>query len=161
MANYQEARVKLTNTQLKKIRSAGKSKTGTLLRVNKKNFEDEELPHELFLTTRQTTIIRNNIFPKNMSTDIKLSKTQISKIIQSGGSFGSWLDNLEKKALPSIAITLGRDKLPVLVSNLTSIVINKFMEKKNKWKRICQAGKGFYLFILNEDMNDIIKIQVY
>ena len=160
MANYQEARVKLTNTQLKKIRSAGKSKTGTLLRVNKKNFEDEELPHELFLTTRQTTIIRN-IFPKNMSTDIKLSKTQISKIIQSGGSFGSWLDNLEKKALASIAIPLGRDKLPVLVSNLTSIVINKFMEKKNKWKRICQAGKGFYLFILNEDMNDIIKIQVY
>ena len=96
-----------------------------------------------------------------MSTDIKLSKTQISKIIQSGGSFGSWLDNLEKKALASIAIFLGRDKLPVLVSNLTSIVINKFMEKKNKWKRICQAGKGFYLFILNEDMNDIIKIQVY
>ena len=146
MANYQEARVKLTNTQLK---SAGKRKTGTLLRVNKKNFEDEELPHELFLTRRQTTIIRN-IFPKNMSTDIKLSKTQISKIIQSGGSFGSWLDNLEKKALASIAIPLGRDKLPVLVSNLTSIVINKFMEKKNKWKRIFQAGLLRILFIYFE-----------
>ena len=95
MANYQEARVKLTNTQLKKIKSAGKSKTGTLLRINKKNFEDEELPHKLFLTTRQTIIIRN-IFPKNMSTDIKLSKTQISKIVQLGGSFGSWLGNLGK-----------------------------------------------------------------
>ena len=66
MANYQWARVKLTNTQLKKIKSAGQNKTGTLLRVNKKNFEDEELPHELFLTTIQTTIIRN-IFPNNIS----------------------------------------------------------------------------------------------
>ena len=160
MENYQEARVKLTNKKLNKLKSAGQNKTGTLLRVNKKNFEDEELPHELFLTTRLTTIIRN-IFPKNMSTDIKLSKTQISKIIQSGGSFGSWLGNLGKKALASIVIPLRRDKLPGSVSNLTTIVVNKFMEKKNKWKRICQAGKGFYLFILNEDMNDIIKIQVY
>ena len=149
MANYQEARVKLTNTQLKKIKSAGKSKTGTLLRINKKNSEDEELPHKLFLTTRQATIIRN-IFPKNMSTDIKLSKTQISKIVQSGGSFGSWLGNLGKKALASIAIPLGRDKLPVLVSNLTSIVINKFMEKKNKWKKIFQAGLLRILFIYFE-----------
>ena len=149
MENYQEARVKLTNKKLNKLKSAGQNKTGTLLRVNKKNFEDEELPHELFLTTRLTTIIRN-IFPKNMSTDIKLSKTQISKIIQSGGSFGSWLDNLEKKALASIAIPLGRDKLPVLVSNLTSIVINKFMEKKNKWKRIFQAGLLRILFIYFE-----------
>ena len=36
-------------------------------------------------------------FANNISTDIKLSKTEISKIIQSGGSFGSWLDNLERK----------------------------------------------------------------
>ena len=39
-----------------------------------------------------------------MSTDIKLSKAQISKIIQSGGSFGSWLANLGKKALTNVAI---------------------------------------------------------
>ena len=73
-----------------------KNKTGAILRLNKKNFEDEELPHELFLRTRQITIIRN-AFANNMSTDIKLGKVQISKIIQSGGSFGSWLANLEKK----------------------------------------------------------------
>ena len=42
MSNYQEAKVKLTNTQLNKLKSAGQNKTGTLLRVNKKNFEDEE-----------------------------------------------------------------------------------------------------------------------
>ena len=88
MANYQEATVKLTNTQLNKLKPAAKNKTGTILRLNKKNFEDEELPHELFVTTRKTTKVRN-AFANNMSTDIKLSKAQIAKIIQSGGSFGS------------------------------------------------------------------------
>ena len=68
MANYQEGRVKLTSKQLNKLKSAARNKTGTILRLNKKTFEDEELPHELFLTTRQTTKIRN---ANNMSTDIK------------------------------------------------------------------------------------------
>ena len=84
MADYQEARIKLTNIQLNKLNSVAKNKTGTILRTNKNNFQDEELLHELFPTTRQTTKIRN-AFAENMSTD----KAQISKIIQSGGSFGS------------------------------------------------------------------------
>ena len=96
MGNYQEARAKFTNTQLSKLKSAAKNKTGTILRLNNKNFDDEELPHELFLTTRQTTNIRH-AFANNISTGIKPSKTQISKIIQSGGSSGSWLANLGKK----------------------------------------------------------------
>ena len=54
------------------------------------------MPHQLFLTTRQRTKIRNT-FANIFSTDKKLSETQISKIIQSGGSFGSWLANLCKK----------------------------------------------------------------
>ena len=123
MVNYQEARVKLTNTQLNKLKPAVKIKTGAILRLNQKNFEDEELPHQLFLTTRQTTKIRN-AFANNMSTDIKFRKAQISKIIQSGGSFGSWLGNLGKKALTNIAFPLARDNLPGLVSNLTSNAIN-------------------------------------
>ena len=65
MVSYQEARLKLNNTQLNKLKSAAKNKTGTILRLNKKTFEDEELPHELFLTTRQTTKIRN-AFANNM-----------------------------------------------------------------------------------------------
>ena len=84
MTNYQEARVKLTNTQLKKLKSAAKNKTGTILKMNKKNFEDKELLHELFLTTKQTTKIRNDI-AKNMLTDGKLSKVQLPKMIQSRG----------------------------------------------------------------------------
>ena len=78
MKNYQEVRVKLTN---KAKESAAKNKAGTMLRLNKKKFEDEELPDELFLTTRQTATTRN-AFANNMSTDIKFDKAQISKIFQ-------------------------------------------------------------------------------
>ena len=46
-------RVKLKSVQLNKLKSAAKNKTETMLRLNKKNFEDEELPHELFLATKQ------------------------------------------------------------------------------------------------------------
>ena len=80
MANYEEATIKLTNTQLNKLKSAARNKT-TILRLNKKNFEDEELPHEFFLTKKQTTKIRN-AFANNISTDIRISKAQICKIIQ-------------------------------------------------------------------------------
>ena len=156
IASYQEAWVKLTNTQLNKLKSAAENKPGTILRLTKKNFEDEELPHELFLTTRQTTT-KGNVFANDISTDIKLRKAQISKITQSGGSFGSWLGNLGKKTLTNIAIPLARDNLPALVSNLTSNAINKF-ERKISGKEAVRAGKRFTLFISNEDMNDIIKI---
>ena len=73
MTINQTAEIKLTNTQLNKLKSPARNKTGTILRLNKKNFEDEELPHELFLTTRQITKIRNT-FTNNISTDIKVSK---------------------------------------------------------------------------------------
>ena len=52
--------------------------------MTKKNFQNEELPQELFLTMRQKPKIRN-AFVINMSTDIKLSKAQLSKTIPSGG----------------------------------------------------------------------------
>ena len=54
--------------------------TKAILKLNKKKIGSEELPHELFLTTRQTTKIRNT-FANNMWTDIKLSTAKISKII--------------------------------------------------------------------------------
>ena len=52
--------------------------------------DGNDLPHELLLTTRQKTKLRNT-FNNNMSTDLKLSKAQISKIIRSGGLLGSLL----------------------------------------------------------------------
>ena len=145
MANDQEARVTLTNTRLNKLRSAAKTKTGKILTLNEKNFEAEELPHELFLTTRQTTKIWN-AFANNMSTDIKFSKAQMSKIIQSGGSFESWLGNLGRKALTNIAISLARKNSSGLVSHLTSSAINKF-DRKVSGKGAVREGKGLaFLF---------------
>ena len=70
--------------KLKKIKTAVKNKTGTALRISLKMFNGNDLPHELLLTTRQKQKLRN-AFNNNMSTDLNLSKAQISKIIQSGG----------------------------------------------------------------------------
>ena len=54
------------------------------MRANLKMFNRNNFPHELLLTTRQKAKLRN-AFNNNMSTDLKLSKAQISNIIQSGG----------------------------------------------------------------------------
>ena len=112
--------------------------------------------HELFLATRQTTKIKNS-FANNMSADIKLSKAQMSKIIQTSGSYGFWLGNLGKKALTNIAITLARDNLRKLVSNLHSSAIKKF-DRKISGKGSVRPGKRFTLIISSEDINDIIRI---
>ena len=63
------------------------------MRINLKMFNRNDLPHELLLKTRQKTILRN-AFNNNMTTDLKLSKAQICKIIQSGGFLGSLLSKL-------------------------------------------------------------------
>ena len=139
MANYQEVSVKLTNTQISKLKPAAKNKIGTKVKLNQKNFEDKELPYQLFLTSRQANKIRNS-FANNTSMEIKFSQAQISKIIQSGGSFSSWLGNLGKKGLENVAIPLARDNLPRLVSNLTSNASNKF-ERKRSGKRIAERKK--------------------
>ena len=109
------------------------------------------MPHKLFLTTRQTTKVKNAL-TCNMSADTKFGKAQISEIIQSGGSFASWLGNLV-----NIAIPLAREYLHGLVSNFTSNAINKF-ERKISVKGAVRAGKAFSLFISNKDMDDFIKI---
>ena len=80
MVDYSRVNVKLSDSQLNKLRFSVESQTGVRLRRNIKMFDGDKLPHELLLTTRQKTNLRN-LFENNMSTDIKLPKTQISKII--------------------------------------------------------------------------------
>ena len=70
MVKYSKVNVKLSDTQLKKLKTAVKNKTGTTLRIIFKMFNGNDLPHELLWTTRQKTKPRN--------ADLKLSKTQIS-----------------------------------------------------------------------------------
>ena len=81
MVEYSKVNAKLIDTQQEKLKTAAKNETGTTLRMNLKIFDGNDLPHELSLTTRQRTELRNS-FNNNMPTDLKLSKAQISKIIQ-------------------------------------------------------------------------------
>ena len=78
---------------MKKLKTAAKNKTGITLRIFSKMFNENDLPHELVLTTRQKTKLRNAC-TNNMPTDIKLSKAPFFKIIQSGGILGSLLSKL-------------------------------------------------------------------
>ena len=82
MVECNKVNAKLSNSQLNKLRSATENQREVTLRMNIKMFNGNNLPHELLLTTRQKTKLRN-AFENNMSTDIELSKPQISKIIQS------------------------------------------------------------------------------
>ena len=96
MVEYNTVNAKLSDSRLNKLKSAVKNKLGTTLRMNARMFSSNNLPHELLLTRTQITNRRNAI-ENNMSTDIKLSKAQISKIIQTGGFLGSLLS---KTAIP-------------------------------------------------------------
>ena len=93
--------VKLSDTQLKKLKTGVKNKTGKNLRIILKMVNGNDLPHELLLTTREKEELRN-AFNNTMSTDLKLSKAQISKIIQFGGFLGRLLGPLLKTGLPLI-----------------------------------------------------------
>ena len=106
MVEYSKVNVKLSDTQLKKLKTAVKDKTGTTLRISLKMFNGNDLPHKLLLTTRQKTKIRN-AFNNNMSTDLKLSKAQISKIILSGGFLGLLLCKLTGPSM-KVAIPLAK-----------------------------------------------------
>ena len=78
MVKHSRVNVKLSDLQLNNLKSAVKNNQGITLRMNITIFNRYNLPHELLLTTRQTTRLRNAI-EINMSTDIKMSKAQIYK----------------------------------------------------------------------------------
>ena len=109
MFEYDKVNLKLSNTQLKKLKDAVKDNTGTTLRISSKMFHGNDLTHELLLTTRQKTKLRN-AFNNNTSADIKLSKEQINKIIliQSRGFLGSLLSKLAGP-LMKLAVPLAKN----------------------------------------------------
>ena len=103
MTQYNSLNVKLSNSQLSKLKSAMKNETDVVLRLSSNiigNSDDNtNFPQELLLTNRQVPNLRK-AFAKNTSTNIKLSKTQLSKMIQSGGFLGRLLGPLLKTGLP-------------------------------------------------------------
>ena len=115
-----------------------------------KMFDVKDLHHELLLTTRQRTKLRN-AFNNNMSSDIKLSKAQVSKIIQSGGFLGSLWSKLANP-LMKVAVTLAKNILAPLGITAAALAIDAGIKKK------IHGSGTTTLIISNEESNDIMKI---
>ena len=98
-----------------------------------------------------------NTFTNNISTNIKLSKSQLANMIPLGRFLDKTLLNLNKKVLLALAVPLGKDILPKLANKTTLFLIHKF-ERKIGGKRAVRAGKRFTLIISYKDMDDINKI---
>ena len=103
MTQYNSLNVKLSNSQLNKFKSLIKNETELVLRLSSNMIGDNEanFPHILLLTNRQVSNLRK-AFSNHLSADIKLSKTQLSKMIQSGRFLGRLLGPLLKTKLPLI-----------------------------------------------------------
>ena len=149
MVEYTKINCKLTNVQLNKLKKSFKSNEGATLRLGIKNFNKDKLPHELLLTTRQNTKLRNAI-DNNLATDIKLSKAQIKKLMQSGRFLGKLLSKLAGP-LMKVAMPLAKNVLAPLGLTAAMPAIDGSIQKKIH-------GSGVKLIIEQEDMNDIMKI---
>ena len=149
MIEYTKVKVKLTNLQLSKLKKAVKSNEEATLRIGIKILNKEDLPHELLLTTRQSTKLRNAI-NNNSATDMKLSKAQIKKLIQSGGLLGKLLSKLVGP-LMKVALPLAKNVLAPLGLTDAMSAIDGSIQKKIH-------SSGIKLIIEQEDMNDIMKI---
>ena len=105
MAQYNRLNVNLSNSQFNELKSAITNETDVVIRLSPNMIADSNdetnFPHELLLTDRQVSGIRK-AFSNNSSVDIKFSKTQLSKIIQSVGFLGKLFGPLLKTGLPLI-----------------------------------------------------------
>ena len=147
MFEYSKVNVKLSDTQPKKLKT---DKTGTTLRMSLKMLAGVDLPHELLLGARQKTELIN-AFNNKTSTDLKLSKAQISKIIQSERFLRTLLSKLAGP-LMKVAIPLAKNVLGLLGITAAASVIDAGIQKK------IHGSGTTTLIISNEEINDIIEI---
>ena len=152
MTQYNSLNVKLSNSQLNKLKSAIKNRTDVILRLSSNivgNSDDEAIfPHKLLLTNRQILSLRK-VFNNHTSADIKFSKAQLTKM-QKGG-FLRFLAPLLKSGLPllkSVIKPLGMLGLTAAAS-ATDAAINK---------KILGSGNYTTLIISNDDTQDLLKI---
>ena len=150
MVEYSEV-----NVQLNKFKKSVKSNEGATLRLGIRNFNKDERPHELLLTTRQNTKLRNAL-NNNSATDIKLSKAQIKKIIISGGFLGKLLSKLAGP-LTKVALPLAKNVLAPLGLTAAMSAIDGSIQKKIHGSGVTK-GAGVKLIIEQEDMKYIMKI---
>ena len=152
--------VKLSNSQFNKLKSSIKNETDVVLRISSNmvgnSNDNTNFPHELLLTNRQVANIRK-AFAKTTSADIKLSKTQLSKLIQSGGFLGRLLGPLLKTGLPlmkSVIKPLAKSVLIPLGLTAAASAADTGIHKK-----FLRSGhNNTTLIISNDEMDDILKI---
>ena len=162
MTQCNSLNVKLSNSQLNKLKSAIKNETDVVLRLSSNmvsnSGDNTNFPHELLLTNRQVANIRK-AFANNLSTDIKFSKAQLSKRIQSGGFLGKLLGPLLKTGLPlikSVIKPLAKSVLVPLGLTAAASAADAGIHKK-----ILGSGSdnnNTILIISNDEMDDILKI---
>ena len=154
MTQYNSLNVKLSNTQLNKLKSSIKNETDVVLRISSNmvgnSNDNTNFPHELLLTNRRVANIRK-AFANHSSIDIKLSKTQLSKMRQSGGFLKNLLGKLAGP-LMKVAMPLAKNVLAPLGLSAAMSAIDGNIKKK-------MLGSGATtLIISNDEMDDILKI---
>ena len=160
MTQYNRLNTKLSNSQLNKLKSAIKNENEVVIRLSPNMIGDSNdqtnFPHELLLTDRQVSSIRK-AFANNSSVDIKFSKAQLSKMIQSGGFLGKLLGPLLKTGLPplikNVLTPLAKSVLIRLGLTATASAADAGIHKK-----ILGSGGHTTLILSNKDMDDLIKI---
>ena len=144
MTQYNSLNVKLSNSEFNKLKSAIKNETDVVLRLSSNmigNSDDKtNFLHKLLLTNKQVANIRK-AFANHSSTDIKLSKTQLSKMIQSGGFLGNLLGKLAGP-LMKVAMPLAKNVLAPLGLSAAMSAIDGSIKKK-------MLGSGTTTLIIN------------
>ena len=132
---YNSLNLKLSISQLNKLKSAMKNETEVVLRLSSNMIGDNEtnFPHNLLLPNRQVSNLCK-ASPNYLSTDIKLLKTQLTKMVQSEGFLGRFLGSLLKTVLPLIKIVikpLAKSALIPLGLTAATSAANAGIHKKN------------------------------
>ena len=158
MTQYNRLNVKLSNSQLNKFKSAIKNKTEILLRLSSNMIGDSNdeanFPHQLLLTNTQVSNL-GKAFANNSSANMKLSKTQLSKMIQSGGFLGKLLGPLLKAGLPLISNVI--KPLPKSVLIPLGLTAATSAADAGIHKKIL-GSVNTTLIVSNSDMEDLIEI---
>ena len=156
MTQYNSLNGKLSNSQLNKIKSAIENETDVILRLSSNmngNSNDEaDFPHKLLLTKRQVANLRNHT-----STDIKLSKTQLSKMIQLVGFLGRLLGPLIQTRL-QLMKTVSQPLAKSVLIPLGLTAASTSVAAAGMHKKILGSGHNTTLIILNDEMTDILKV---
>ena len=159
MTQYNRVNVKLSTSQLNKLKSAIKNENDVVIRLSLNMVGDSNdkgnFPHELLLTKRQVSSV-GKAFANNLSVDIKFLKAQLSNMIQSGGFLGKLLGPLLKTGLSlmkSVITPLAKSVLIPLGLTAAASAADEGIHKK-----ILGSGNNTTLIISNKDKDDLIKI---